>query len=296
MAQEKVFVLGGTGSVGTYAVNHLLSKNIPVTLYSRDAQKAKSKFNTSNASLLNIIEGDYKDLNAFKKDIQGHSRLIMILAFDKQTNGLQPILAKHAYEAGVKQIVYISSNNVEYGFRSEYIANVHYEAEESIRAIPNRGYFVALRPGYFMSNVMTYTRPDPNGVLSLVYDGDETRGFISPRDIGEMAATVASEDPDKHEDSSYSLLGEVSTFNKLVQTLTEVTGKQFTYKQITPIEMYNQFIRFVPHTLALTFAEGFRLSGNPTVSIVIEILLGRKPQTLKEYFLENKEALAQIRQ
>ncbi|OBZ85156.1 Festuclavine dehydrogenase [Choanephora cucurbitarum] len=273
MAQGKVFVLGGTGSSGAYAVQHLLNNNVPVTLYSRD----------------------FTDITPFKEGIKGHERLIMIVAFTKETKGIQPTLAKYAYEAGVKQIIYVSSLHIEEGYRSNHIANYHYEAEEAIHAIPNRGYFISLRPGFFMSNLLTFTIPDANGVLSLPPGGDEPFAFISPRDIGEVAATIAQEDPEKHEDLNYALLSQVSTFNKLTETLTEVTGKQFSYKQISPIELYHQVIKHVPHTMAISFANDLKAGPHPTETIIIEILLGRKPHTLKEFFTEQKEELSKLR-
>jgi hypothetical protein len=52
---------------------------------------------------------------------------------------------KTAYEAGVHQILDISSFIASRGLRVSYIAAIHYESERANSDIPNRCKYVALR-------------------------------------------------------------------------------------------------------------------------------------------------------
>jgi uncharacterized protein YbjT (DUF2867 family) len=150
MSAERVFVFDGTGSIGSQAVQGLLEKNIPVTLYARSPEKAEALFNSN--SLVSVVQGDYSDLTALKIGIQGHSRLFLQVSDFANFVQLKAVIAKIAYDAGVKQIVDISSFTASRGWRVSYIAAIHYESERAIYDIPNRGRYVALRPGRFMSN------------------------------------------------------------------------------------------------------------------------------------------------
>ncbi|KAL0578589.1 hypothetical protein ABG067_008714, partial [Albugo candida] len=156
-------------------------------------------------------QGDFNDLAALKEGIKNHTRLFLLIsAFDKFVENKTEI-AKIAYAAGVKQIVDISSLAVNMGWRTSYIGAKHYDAELSILSLPNRGKFVALRPGRFMSNLIHTERPYPSGKIFDSVDGDRKQGWISTNDIGSIAAVVLSEDVEKHGDAVYSLIGDVAS-------------------------------------------------------------------------------------
>ncbi|KAJ2960211.1 hypothetical protein NQZ79_g4416 [Umbelopsis isabellina] len=131
----KVYVLGATGGIGTQVVKELLEQDVPTTILARDPSKASSLFGKNGK--LNVVQGDYTSVEAFKSSIVGHERLFLLV---RDLNGMPKIkatFAKIAYEAGVKQVVDVSSETVSGSWRSDIITTAHYYAERAIYELPD---------------------------------------------------------------------------------------------------------------------------------------------------------------
>jgi uncharacterized protein YbjT (DUF2867 family) len=293
MSSERVFVIGGTGNIGAKCVNDLLAKNVAVTLYARNPEKASAMFSQHNSDLVQIIKGDFVDLSPIQEGIKGHTRLFLLVGDFSSFVKTKHTIAKYAYEAGVKQIVDISSFTVNMGWRTSVIGSNHYLGEKAIFDIPNRGHFVALRPGRFMSNMFNMTRPLADGAVYDQADADHPHGWISPNDIGAVAAVVLSEDFEKHCDAVYNLTGDVSTSAQRVQALSRILGREVAYRQVSPAQKYAKIMEsgHFPHLFALDLCDNLELEDNAKVTPCIEILLGRKPETMEEYLAANKSSI-----
>ncbi|KAG1373555.1 hypothetical protein G6F61_010083 [Rhizopus arrhizus] len=246
---ERVFIVGGTGNIGSRTVRNLIAKNIPVTLYARSPEKVNTLF--SGNELVKTLQGDYNDLSPLKEGLKGHTRLFLLISDFSKFSQLKETIATYAYEAGVKQIVDISSLTVSFPWRSNFIGNNHRLGEEVILNIPNRGYLVALRPGRFMSNLMVFEVPHDNVIASST-DADVPEGWISPNDIGDVAAVILTEDIEKHKDAVYELNGDSVTPAQRTDIFSRAVGRPFTFKKISAAEKYNMLINFghMPHHMA----------------------------------------------
>jgi uncharacterized protein YbjT (DUF2867 family) len=293
MACERVFIIGGTGNIGIKCVNDLLAKNIPVTLYARNPEKASAMFSHHTSNLVHILQGDLSDLSPIEQGIKGHTRLFLLVGDFSSFAKTKHTIAKYAYEAGVKQVVDISSFSVNIGWRTSAIGSHHYLGEKAVFDIPNRGYFVALRPGRFMSNMFTTTSPVADGAIYDQCDADKAQGWISPNDIGAVAALVLSEDVEKHGDAVYNLTGDVLTSAQRAQVLSQVLGREILYKKVSPTQKYAKLMEsgHFPHLLALDLCDNLFLEDNAMVTPCIEILLGRNPETMQEYLTANKASI-----
>ncbi|KAI8967061.1 hypothetical protein BDF20DRAFT_830116 [Mycotypha africana] len=293
MSTERVFFVGGTGNIGAKAVNDLLENKVAVTLYARNPEKVDTLFkNYADSDLLKVVQGDYDDLTPLKDGIRGHTRLFLLIADFRNFPKTKETIAKYAYEAGVKQIVDISSFTVNMGWRQGMIGSNHYYGEKLIYDIPHRGYFVALRPGRFMSNLFNMIRPLTEGAYYSISPPDAPEGWVSPNDIGAVAAVILREDIHKHGDGVYMLTSDVMTANQVAETLSSLCGRDIPYKQITPVELYKKITSHgAPHLLAMDLVDGLATESLANVNACIEILTGRKPETLKEYLSNNKALL-----
>ncbi|KAI9333070.1 hypothetical protein BD770DRAFT_402985 [Pilaira anomala] len=289
---ERVFIFGGTGNIGSKLVKDLLEKNVPVTLYARTQSKVESMF-PQGKDLIKIVQGDFSDLSTLKEDIKGHTRLFLLNTDFKVYVELKTNIAKIAYEAGVKQIVDISSFTVNLGWRTCYIGATHYAGEHAIYNLPNRGKFVALRPGRFMSNVLMADRPSPEDKIYDITDPNVKQGFISTNDIGAVAAVVLTEDIEKHGDAVYTLIGDPVTPIERAQIISDIVGRKISYQQIPATQKYKNLMAsgHFSHIMAVDLSSGLNYLNEPNASPEISILLGREPETLKEYLHSNKEAL-----
>lgn len=249
---DRVFILGSTGNIGSRVVQDLVTNNIPVTLYARSSSKVEYLY-PDHKELVKVVQGDYDNLTPLKAGIQGHSRLFLLVVDLKRFIDKTEI-AKIAYEAGVKQIVDVSSFTANMGWRTSYIGAQHGGAEEAIYRLANRGYFVALRPGFFMSNALHNDRPlATGGKIFNVIPADHPINWISTNDIGAVAAVVLSEDVDKHNDAVYTLTSDLTTFNGYAEILTRVLGQEITYYQIAPAQKYKKLMElgFMSHLIAV---------------------------------------------
>ncbi|GAN10025.1 nucleoside-diphosphate sugar epimerase [Mucor ambiguus] len=289
---ERVFVVGSTGNVGSAAVKELLKHQVPVTVFSRNLAKVSTVFPDAG-DLLKVVEGDFNDLSPIKEGIKGHTRLLLLAQGLDTTVHIKKTIATYAYEAGVKQVVDISTSAVNLGWRASTIGGVHYYAEKAIFDIPNRSHFVTLRPAWFASNIIRDQRPIANKAFLTTAPIDFQKGYISPNDIGAVAATILREDVAKHADAVYNLTGELVTSGQLVESLSRVTGTQVKYQQISATESYNNLIAtgWIPHLLALDLTDHAGLESNLSITPIIEILLGRKPETVEEYLARNKDRI-----
>lgn len=291
-ATDRVFILGGTGNIGIKLVRDLLEKKAAITLYARTPSKVDALFPNSNG-LLNIVKGDFSDLSPFKEGIKGHNRLFLLISDFSDFANLKTNIAKIAYESGVKQIVDISSFAVNMGWRTSYIGALHYNAEKAIYDLPGRGTFVALRPGRFMSNIVATSHPSADNKISDAVDGDFPQGSISTNDIGAISAVILTEDISKHGDAVYSLTGDVTTAVQNAQYVSEIVGREIKYQQIKPIQKYNKIMEsgHFSHIFAMELTSGLESCPDNRITSEISILLGREPETLKEFFIANKAAL-----
>jgi uncharacterized protein YbjT (DUF2867 family) len=91
----KIFVKGTTGTIGTKLVKFLLSKNAPVTVYVRDAEKANKLYPKSEN--FHIVQGDYSTMDVFEREIAGHSRLFALVSDNGSVAEIKKSFAKIAY-------------------------------------------------------------------------------------------------------------------------------------------------------------------------------------------------------
>ncbi|KAG1050194.1 hypothetical protein G6F43_007513 [Rhizopus delemar] len=287
---ERVFIVGGTGNVGAKTVRELIDKKIPVTLYARTPEKVHGMF---KSELVKVVQGDYEDLSPLKEGLRGHTRLFLLIADLKKMVEYKKQIALWAYEAGVQQVVDISSAWVSFPWRSTPIGTLHYYSEKAIFDLPNRGSYVTLRPGRFMSNLMLFDGPQGDRVLDVL-EADAIQGWISPNDIGAVAAVVLSEEVEKHHDAVYELSGDLATPAQRTDYLSRAVGRPLTYQKITAAEKYDRIMStgYFKHTFAYCLAASATTVDMQHLHITdgIEILLRRKPETLEQYILANKDA------
>ncbi|KAI9257188.1 hypothetical protein BDA99DRAFT_584907 [Phascolomyces articulosus] len=294
MSYEKIFVVGGTGNIGTRTVKDLLqNESNLVTVYARSPKKVRQLFHSPPN--LSVIQGDYTDVDLFEKSISGHTRLFL-LVHNPELHDMakyNTALAERAYAAGVKQIVMISGLWAAFPYRSSFIGNAAYEAETAIAAIPNRGMFVTLRPSIFMTNhlwIEIHTIKNANTIFGTI-DPDAKEPWISTNDIGEVAATILQDPILKHRNAVYEMIGDVKSPKERASILSKVLGKEITYTQIADQERYE----YLTKEVAMEHIKAYDMllqpwSSETKVSPGFSILLGRQPEGLENWFEKNKAA------
>jgi uncharacterized protein YbjT (DUF2867 family) len=247
----------------------------------------------NGGDLIQVVKGDFTDLSPIKEGIKNHTRLFLLMGDFSQFVKNKETIARYAYEAGVKQIVDLSSFTVNMGWRTSTIGSHHYHAEKAMFDIPNRGYFVALRPGRFMSNHFGMFAPRKDGAISDICDPDLKIGWISTDDIGAVAAVVLREDIHKHGDGVYNLTSDILSLRERAAIFSRIIGQEVKAETVTPTQLYKRMVEVAhfPHLMAIDLVDNLAQNPLDFINPVIEILLGRKPQTLEEYMTLNKASL-----
>jgi uncharacterized protein YbjT (DUF2867 family) len=142
-----------------------------------------------------------------------------------------------------------------------------------------------------MSNALTFTRPTPDDKVIGISDANKPQGWISPNDVGAIAATVLTDDIEKHGDYVYELVGDAVTSIEQAQIFSNMMGRKITYQRISALDRYNYFISLGLFTHQFAYNLVSVDLEEPAVSQGIPILLGREPETLEQFVTLNKNLL-----
>ncbi|KAJ2960209.1 hypothetical protein NQZ79_g4414 [Umbelopsis isabellina] len=287
----KVYVLGGTGGIGSQLVKELLKKDVPTTVLARDPNKASSLFGKNDK--LNVVQGDYTSVEAFKSSIVGHERLFLLVHGIEDMPDIKATFAKIAYEAGVKQVVDVSSGTVSGSWRGNIITSAHYFSEKAIYELPNRGSYVALRPTCFYSNHFfgDHMTVKHKGAMFGPDDPEQKMSWISPNDIAHLAANILTEPLETHRDMVYDMTSARLSGNDRAAALSNVLGKEIKYVQIPHQEAHKNFMEHakMPHRMVYAVLDGSAAMPFP-VTLGLSTILHREPETLEQWFTLNKDS------
>ncbi|KAG2217733.1 hypothetical protein INT45_001276 [Circinella minor] len=258
---------------------------LQITIYARSREKVNNQSSLISANndgvdkikkKVTIIQGDFENLIPFESGIIGHTLLFLLVADIPK----QP---------GVKQIVDIEAKRI--SWRSYSLIDRHLDAEKVIYAIPDRKYYVTLRPTNFMSNI-----------FFLCYDGtiqsedtlidsagpEEKQEWISLYDIAQVAVNILQDPIDKHGDAAYDLVGDIKTLLERAAILSTTLGCTITYKQLLVQECYKYLIKNarMDHLEAHFFAT---YQGCSPITRALSLLLGRASETYEIWATKNKQ-------
>ncbi|KAI9276854.1 hypothetical protein BDA99DRAFT_494304 [Phascolomyces articulosus] len=286
-SNERIFVVGGTGNIGSIVVQELVKNGAQVTVYARTPAKVEPK----NHAGLTIVQGDFNDWTPLEKALPGHTRLFLLVGDSADITQTKIAIHKKAYAAGIKQIVEISARLT--AWRKFRIADYHIEAEQAVYSLPERKgtAYVALRPTNFTSNLLFYLDPlKNNNTLIDTADPDEPQELISTYDIAHVAVRILGEPIEKHGDAGYDLVGDVTTPSKRAASLSKTLGRTITYNQVPVKDFYDTLIGAGLDHATAYFLSSFQ--GAEPVSRGLPILLGgRAPETFDTWAARNKDLL-----
>ncbi|KAI8331867.1 hypothetical protein BC941DRAFT_403153 [Chlamydoabsidia padenii] len=288
MSSDKVYVIGATGNIGIKVVTNLLAQGISTTIFVRNVEKSRALFKDNIH--LTLVEGDYTNLLAFKSSIAGHSRLFLLIADLPKMPSIKSELGDIAYEAGVQQIVDLSSRFVQLDWRTSFIGETHRLAEERLYALAlkyNR-YLVTLRPSRFFTNhSWTANTIKSMGAVIDCHPADLKVEYISIDDIADVAVKVLTDPVDRHGNYAYTLIGDHVDGRTRAEYFSQALGRPIVYTKMSPKEMFDSSVQHgQPIPLAMDIAT---VDTTDPPTHVVPILLGRPYETLESWIHNNKE-------
>ena len=219
-----VLVTGATGNVGRAVATHLVAAGESVISGLRGLQ---------DPGLIEATEPrlfDFEDSSRWPAAFSGVDRLFLLRPppISDVERLLFPVIDA-AFERGIRQIVFLSLQGVQFNTRTP-----HHAVEKYLRSV--KAPFTFLRPNFFMQNLSTTYRDDIRDRGEIFVPGARARtAFVDADDVGRVAARVFTQPG--HLGKAYTLSGEQSLgYREVARILTDVLGYAVRYGEPTVAE------------------------------------------------------------
>lgn len=230
-----IAVTGASGLLGSKLAFRLASEGAPQRLVVRSPDRAPSLAEEPLPESEIAVASGYADADAMTAAFRGTETVFLVSAReapDRVTDHRTAVDA--AVAAGVERIVYVSfvgaAANATFTF-----ARDHWHTEEYIRGTGLRWTF--LRDNLYHLGMVRMVGDD--GVIRGPA-GDGRIASVSHDDIADVAtAVLLDEKPRRHDGQTYDVSGpEALTLAEIAATLSDVTGRQISYRPETVDEAY----------------------------------------------------------
>ncbi len=291
---ETILITGAAGQLGQRVIHHLLeTEKVPaasIVAATRDPAKL------ADLAAKGVItrKADFDDVASLEAAFKGIDRLLIIstdaLAVPGQRLKQHKAAVDAAARAGVKHIAYTSMPSPDKSLVT--FAPDHLGTENAVKATGIA--YTIIRNAWYMDN---YLHGMPHNLHSGSWYTSSVDGKvpnISREDCARaIAASLAS---GTKESATYTLTGAESlNANQIAAILTDAVGKPLKVVSVTD-EQLGQGMRGagLPDFVAdmLVSADANIRAGNfDVVTGDYEKLTGKKPETLKDFFVAHKTAL-----
>lgn len=278
-----LLVTGATGNIGSQLVRELVRRDAPVRALVRDPERAGR-----TPEAVERCRGDLDDASTLSDAFGGVERMFLL------TPGIGTSMAHNALraaaEAGVQQVVLLSSTNV-LGNQVPAMGKWHHEREQLVKqsGLP----WTILRPNGFMSNALEWLPTLTEGYV-LDATGPGRHAVIDTADIASVAAVVLT--APGHIGAEYTLTGPESlTTAEQVRTLADVLGRRIELREVSTAEeaVRSRFPHGAPAPLAEAVVEAWALMRADTVgrrTDTVQRLTGCSPRTFRMWCQEHPGA------
>lgn len=274
---SKTLILGASGNVGSEIAKILKAKGEEVSLAtSRNVEKEDQVY-------LNLATGEGLE-DAFKN--VDRAFLLAPPGYTNQDELLKPVIDL-AKKHGLKKVVLMTAMGADANPESPMRkAELHLEASGLDYNI--------IRPNWFMQNFNTFW---VHGILTsqkiFLPVGDAKGSFIDSRDIASVAAELLFNNT--WNNRAFILTGEESlNHDDVASIISEVTGKNITFEDITPEVMrenllgaglptdYTEFLLMI-----LSF---FKLGYSASITNSVKEITGKNPISFRQYAEDYKSS------
>ncbi|KQO63822.1 SDR family oxidoreductase [Curtobacterium sp. Leaf261] len=270
-----IAITGATGNIGGAVARALAASGLPFRMIVRDASRAPVLPDTE------VVEATFADREAASRALGGVDLLLMVSGAEAEDRLDQHrTFVSAAAEAGVSHVVYTSFAGAAPD-ATFTLGRDHFATEQAIRDSGMHHTF--LRDSFYLDFVEDLVGED--GVIRGPA-GDGAMAAVARADVAAVAATVLR-DHAAHLDVTYDLTGPAAiTLTEAAAVVSEVRGRQVTYRPETLDEAYASRARWNPEpwqadawvSTYTAIAEGALAE----VSGDVERVIGRPPMSLRE--------------
>lgn len=221
-----VLITGATGNVSTALLSAL--RDSPLKL--RALVRNPSKAGALQASGVEAFAGDLDDSSSLPRAFDGVDDLWLLTPPSPRApeNSMNALWA--ARQAGVKRVVRMSAVGAAHDAPTRN-GRLHALSDQELQN--SDMLWTILRPHFFMQNLLGFApsiAADGRFYLDL---GSARLGMVDVRDIGEFAARVLMDDPQRHHKKIYTVTGPESiTIDQAAESIAQVVGKPVQYVSV----------------------------------------------------------------
>jgi len=277
---NNILITGVSGNVGSAVLKYLEKHNTKVHIGVRSI----SKYKDVKESTI-VRELDFENPNTYKSALEDMDKIFIVRPPQiTDVEGVFSPFVEACKQAGIKHIVFLSLIGIE-----KNTIPPHHKIEKVIVAstIP----YTFIRPSFFMQNLIEPHGEDIKEMNQIIIPAAKAKtNFIDTDDIGEIIGRVLLSD--EHMNKAYDITGcEVVDYYQVATMMSEVLGRTIVYTKPSLLKFYLHMTK--KHSKAKVFVMIFlyistRLGMAKKYSKEAELLLGRKPNTMREFIENNK--------
>lgn len=265
MSSNKVIVFGPTGNIGAYAARTAQELGAKVYLAMRDTSKSIRGLSSEQekAGGYERIQADLTQPDSVADAVRKTgARRAFIYAAHAASNHMKETI-QALKDAGIEFVVFLSSYTVNEPLDSyppsDIIPYIHAQVEINLEQIYGSGNYVAVRPGGFATNTLSWKGGINASELKL-YHPEARFDYIAPIDMGRVSGTILAEGKTRDGQKAPVLFGpQMLQQKQAVEIIGKALGKdvkiQPVYEQSEGAELYKQ--SGVPPPLAEYIAAKF---------------------------------------
>jgi uncharacterized protein YbjT (DUF2867 family) len=279
----KILVTGALGNVGGYVAKYLIQNKQEVVVADINLEELQNRYGKSASS----VYFDFTDSKTFASALMGVDRVfIMRPPHLGKPEDLKPFVEAMKNHDGLRLVSFLSLIGVE-----NNPVPPHHKIEKYIEqaGIP----FCHIRPSFFMQNISGVHAFEIKHFNNIVVPVKKAlTSLIDAEDIGEITARVLSE-PDRHRNCAYAITGpEAINYYEIAKILSEELGRKIEYINPNPsiAKKYWISIRNLDKEYSTVMGMLYlmtRMGTAKKVTTVFEEVMGRKPQTFRQFVRKN---------
>lgn len=283
---SKILITGASGNVGQYVAKYALQLGADIKVAGRNLESLQAKFGPQVES----VYFDFTDPNSFNAALQDVDRVFLMRPpYMGKPEDLKPFIEAMATGGNIKLVSFLSLIGIEHN-----PIPPHHKIEKMIAqaGLP----YCHIRPSFFMQNLSGVHAFEIKHFNRIVVPVKQAlTSFIDAEDVGELTATVLMH-PEKHQNQAYAITGaEALNYDQVAGILSDVLDRTITYADPAPrlAKQYWINVRGLDPEYAKVMGTLYMMTRMGTAkqtTAVFEQVIGKKPQTFRQFAEKNREA------
>lgn len=195
---RSVLIFGPTGAVGSTAALTAHEEGAKVSLAMRDPTKPIPKLDSISAQRFQADLNKPESIAPAVKQ-SGATVAYLYVIFDSPDYMRSTVQALK--DAGIQSVVLLSSASVENDPHdvpeTDFIGNIHAKVEIALEEVFGADSFIAVRPGFFTSNLTWFKEAIRSGEVPLPLP-EAKFDYIAPEDIGRVSGAILANGSNQH--------------------------------------------------------------------------------------------------